>query len=107
MRPESPRALRRAVLVLAVAAAVGGLGVAQAHATTTAPAVAVSAGWGHSCAILSGGTVECWGENEQGELGNGTIKGSSRPVAVKGVSSAIAVSAGNERHLRADLGWSR
>ncbi len=33
-------------------------------------ATAVSAMYNDSCALLSGGTIQCWGFNEDGELGN-------------------------------------
>jgi Regulator of chromosome condensation (RCC1) repeat len=42
--------------------AVLGLGVASA----------IAAGYRHSCAVLASGTVECWGDNGNGELGNGS-----------------------------------
>jgi alpha-tubulin suppressor-like RCC1 family protein len=52
--------------------------------------------YGHSCALLSNGTVKCWGHNYYGQLGNGTITWrATRPVTVSGISTAIAVSAGN------------
>jgi alpha-tubulin suppressor-like RCC1 family protein len=37
------------------------------------------------CAVLSSGDVECWGNNEHGELGDGTSAPSATPVKVKGL----------------------
>jgi alpha-tubulin suppressor-like RCC1 family protein len=46
----------------------------------------------HVCAVSAGGTVQCWGDNTLGQLGNGTETASSIPVSVpiSGVTALIA-----------------
>lgn len=56
--------------------------------------LAVSAGSTHSCAILSDRTATCWGTNDAGELGNGTFKAATRPVAVSGLTGIAGLGAG-------------
>ena len=60
-------------------------------------AKAVTAGGEHSCAVHEGGTISCWGNNDDGQLGNGQGGEdifSSIPVSVAGITDAEAVSAG-------------
>ena len=53
----------------------------------------VSLGFDHSCALLTDGTIQCWGRNLDGQLGNGSNIDSSTPVKVSGISNATAISA--------------
>ena len=55
---------------------------------------AVAVGDGHACALLAGGSVERWGRNVNGELGDGTSSNRSTPVQVSGISDATAITAG-------------
>jgi alpha-tubulin suppressor-like RCC1 family protein len=57
-------------------------------------AISISAGYAHTCAILSGGTIKCWGGGAGGELGNGSTSNQSTPVSVSNVDNAVAISSG-------------
>ena len=66
----------------------------------------------HSCALLQGGAVKCWGYNDDGEvmpsfvflyyicdffqIGDGSYSKQNTPVAVSGLGSGVTVLA---------LGW--
>jgi alpha-tubulin suppressor-like RCC1 family protein len=54
----------------------------------------LTAGGGHSCAVLTNGTARCWGLNNYGQLGNGTTTSSLTPVVVWALSNAAPITAG-------------
>jgi alpha-tubulin suppressor-like RCC1 family protein len=57
--------------------------------------LAVTAGSTHTAAIKSDGTVVAWGDNQYGQLGDGTTTQRHSPVAVSGSAVVTAVAAGN------------
>ena len=64
---------------------------------------AISAGYSHSLALASDGTVYAWGNNGNGRLGNGTTTHSNKPVAITDTPMAgktiTAISAGSSHSL--------
>jgi|GEM_PF-5630882 len=51
-------------------------------------------GTAHTC-VIDGGQVKCWGRNDSGQLGDGTIVQRNTLVTVSGISNATAVVAGS------------
>src|SRR5262249_28447722 len=63
----------------------------------SAPIVAAIAG-GNSefnCALLTDGTVRCWGNNNYGQLGDGTTIEHNTPVAVVGLTGVAEIAVGS------------
>lgn len=66
-------------------------------------ALQVTAGRGHSCALLTNGTVKCWGSNSFGQLGDGTLVNSFTPVTVGGLAGTPVQLAAGDYHTCARL----
>jgi alpha-tubulin suppressor-like RCC1 family protein len=58
------------------------------------PAAQVEAGGRHTCALITDGTVWCWGKGGNGELGNGSASDSATPVEVTGLANAVQIAIG-------------
>jgi hypothetical protein len=48
-----------------------------------------------ACALTRDGALECWGDNEHGELGDGTRVHRDRPVRVRGLDDVTTVALGS------------
>ena len=59
--------------------------------------VALASGQAHTCGLTAEGTVYCWGENDFGQLGDGSHSDSSVPKLVGGKVRYVSISAGGAR----------
>lgn len=50
----------------------------------------IAAGCNHTCALINAGGVQCWGQNQQGQLGDGTAESSRNAVDVAGLRSGVS-----------------
>lgn len=67
------------------------------------PIDALSAGRGHAC-VLTQGDLWCWGLNQYGQLGDGTLVDSHEAVRVQGVNGAATRIASGDYHTCAVIG---
>ena len=61
---------------------------------------AITAGSSHTCAVTTGGGLQCWGSSKLGRLGNGntTTLPSPTPTDVVGLASGVATGAAGKSH---------
>ena len=70
---------------------IGGLQDIPVDVDGITDAVAIAAGHYHTCAVLSTGGAKCWGENNYGQLGDGTNNNRYTPEDVLGIDNAVAI----------------
>jgi alpha-tubulin suppressor-like RCC1 family protein len=56
--------------------------------------VDIVAGEFHTCILLDSGAVKCWGQNTDGQLGDGSNTNRLTPVTVQQLNTVIAIAAG-------------
>lgn len=54
----------------------------------------IAAGYDHTCAVLKDGSVWCWGFNQDGELGDGTLTNKANPTKIELPGPATRVAGG-------------
>jgi alpha-tubulin suppressor-like RCC1 family protein len=62
----------------------------------------ITAGDSHACAIRIDGTLDCWGANWVGELGDGTTTQRSAPTSLPGTWQAVAAGMGDTCGIKTD-----
>jgi len=87
----------RATAILAITFAVVFSSAASAQSPFTVTAISV--GDEHGLALVADGSVWAWGDNEHGQLGDGTNTYRSAPVEVSGLEGVISVVAGPWHNL--------
>jgi alpha-tubulin suppressor-like RCC1 family protein len=58
----------------------------------------ISAGGDHTCAVLEGSQLVCWGSNQYGQLGDGTMEDKDSPSEVTALSTGVVSVAAGSSH---------
>jgi len=87
-----------ASLVLAIAAVEALPPSDRPPSAEAAGLTSVAAGGHHTCALSGSNGVVCWGDNQFGQMGDGTTTMRTTPTAVSGLGSGVVTIAAGWRH---------
>lgn len=62
---------------------------------TNVPFIGMALGDAHTCGLAANGTVQCWGNGNAGQLGDGLGSTSQIPVTVNSTAKFVSIGAGN------------
>jgi alpha-tubulin suppressor-like RCC1 family protein len=62
----------------------------------TTGVASVATGGQNSCAVMTDGTLKCWGSNANGQLGDGSTTNSNAPKTIAGAADVKKVAIGNQ-----------
>ncbi len=74
----------------------GGAEITPVAAVGVQNALTVFAGDDHTCIVLLNGSMQCWGDNENGELGSGVAQFANKALPVVGISDGYQGGGGRE-----------
>ncbi len=76
----------------------GGSTSSSSNVPVTVPGIVatdISTGGSTTCAVLTSGSVKCWGRNFAGQVGNGSLVDASTPQDVIGLTDAVSIEGGD------------
>ena len=89
--PSTPVSNMRAPCSIQAASSAGAAKTTAQPAARSCPFPAAGTGDYNTCVVLNDGRAQCWGENDRGEVGDGTTEARWSPVDVIGLGGEVSM----------------